>query len=272
MKAKDQMAVGDGFDKNVAEKMPKIKKLEEAPSFDVETERRPLKEDVWDTHQEVRATEKPATERRIIFQPPGESAESEQPLDVLKLIEDLHAQVLASGRIKRALEMDLGSSQKTIHQLAQDNRELRAQREEMSKQIQRVNEIRTESIYLKEENEDALEKIRELQEELRSVNEALATATREREEALSRTRDLESRVEQNELLRIKERMKEREASHFSEENREIRSRLEQALARNADLEKRYETLRRSFEEVKESLSLLRESYKASYYNLSENTE
>jgi len=271
MKAKDQMAIGDGFDKNVAEKMPKIKKLEDPTPFDVEMERQPFIEETRETHQEMRATGKSVAERRILFQPPQEGAELES-FDVLKLIEDLHAQVLASGRIKRALEMDLASSQKTIHQLVQDNKELRAKLEEGKKQLQRLKEIQTESLYLKEENEDALERMKQLQEERRGMNEALATATRERDEVLSRIHDLESQVEQNKLLRIKERMKEREVSHFYEENREIRSRMEEALARNADLERRYETLRKSFDEVKESLGLLRESYKASYYNVGENTE
>jgi len=272
MKAKDQMAIGDGFDKNVAEKMPKIKKAEDPISFDVENGRQPLREGLRDIHQEARVPEKPVAERRVPFEPPPEGAEAGESLDVLKLIEDLHTQVLASGRIKRALEMDLSSSQKTIHQLVHDNKELRAELEELKKQLQRFKEIQSESIYLKEENEDALERIRQLQEELRGANEALAIAVRERDELLNRLRHIESQVEQNELLRIKERMKEREVSLFNEENREIRLRLEEALTRNTDLERRYETLRKSFDEVKESLSLLRESYKSSYYNLPENPE
>jgi len=271
MKTKDQTAIGDGFDKNVAEKMPKIKKLEDPAPFDVEIERQPFIGETRDTHQEMKAADPPGTERRILFQPPREGRESE-PFDVLKLIEDLHAQVLASGRIKRALEMDLVSSQKTIHQLAQDNKELRAELEEGRKRLQKLKEIQAESLYLKEENEDALEKIQQFQEERKGMNEALAAAIRERDEILNRVRDLESQVEQYKLLRIKEKMKEREASLFYEENREIRSRLEEALARNGDLEGRYETLRKSFEEVRESLSLLRESSKASYYNLSDSSE
>jgi hypothetical protein len=271
MKGKDQIALGDGFDKNVAEKMPKIKKLEDPAPFEVEDEVPPPAEEIREFHQEARVAEKPAVERKILFRPPPEGAEAE-PFDVLKLLEDLHAQVLASGRIKRALETDLASSQKTIHQLAMDNKVLRAELGEGRKQLQKIREIQTESLYLKEENEDALEKIRQLMDERRGINEALAAAIRERDEVRNRVQELESRVQQNELLRIKEKMKEREASQFYDENREIRSKLDEALARNADLEKRYGTLRKSFDEVKESLSLLRESCKASYYNLSDSSE
>lgn len=272
MKLKDQAAVGDGFDKNVAEKMPKLKKWEEGPSFEAEQERISSKEEGPPRIREEAEVERPSAEKKVLFQAPGEMRESPEPLDVLKLIEDLHAQVLASGRIKRALEMDLSASQKTIQQLASDNKALRAEREELHRQLQRVKEIETESNYLREENEDALEKISDLQGELRSVREALASALREKEEALKQVRELRDRVEQNELLGLRERMKQKEASQLSEENKEIRARLEEALRRNADLEKRYETLKKSFEEVKESLSLLRESYKASYYNMTERPE
>jgi hypothetical protein len=39
-----------------------------------------------------------------------------------------------------------------------------------------------------------------------------------------------------------------------------------------DLEKKYETLKQSFNEVRESLTFLRDSCKANYYNLSEGSE
>jgi predicted nuclease with TOPRIM domain len=64
-------------------------------------------------------------------------------------------------------------------------------------------------------------------------------------------------------------LKEREASHFSEENRELRSKLEETLTQNMDLERKYEAVRKSFNEVRESLILLRDSCKTNYYNLSE---
>jgi hypothetical protein len=79
-------------------------------------------------------------------------------------------------------------------------------------------------------------------------------------------------MEQNEVVKIRGKLKEREASLFSEENRELQSRLEEALTLNRDLETKYETLRKSFNEVRESLTFLRDSCKASYYNLSENAE
>ncbi|MCJ7746691.1 MAG: hypothetical protein MUP27_03030, partial [Desulfobacterales bacterium] len=71
---------------------------------------------------------------------------------------------------------------------------------------------------------------------------------------------------------IKGKLKEREASLFSEENRELQSRLEEALSHNMELERKYETLRKSFNEVRESLTLLRDSCKKNYYNLSETPE
>ena len=101
---------------------------------------------------------------------------------------------------------------------------------------------------------------------------ALTKATREREEAFERIRDLESQIEQSEVVKIKGKLKEREASVFSEENRELQSRLEEALTQNLDLERKYETLKKSFGEVRESLTYLRDSCKANYYNLSEGAE
>jgi chromosome segregation ATPase len=168
--------------------------------------------------------------------------------------------------------MDLSSSQKTIQQLAQDNKGLRSEIEELKKELQKLKEIQSESIYLKEENADALERIHEFQQELRGMNEALARTIQERDEALNRIQELESQIVRNELLQMKGRLKEREASHFSEENRELQSKLEEALAHNMDLEKKYETLKKSFNEVRESLTLLRDSCKTNYYNLSQNPE
>jgi DNA repair exonuclease SbcCD ATPase subunit len=269
MKPRSQVITADGFDKNVAEKMPKVRKLEESLPTLLEAEPQPLKEDRPEMIQEMRSSEK-QVEKTVIFQPP--KAETEQTVDVLKLIEDLHAQLLASARTKRALEMDLTSYQKTIHQLAQDNQELRHQLEALSKEHQRLKELQSESIYLQEENTDALERIKEFQLELREMREALMKATQEREEALERIRDLESQMEQNEVFKIKGKLKEREASLFSEENRELQSKLEEALARNMDLERKYDSLKKSFNEVRESLTFLRDSCKTNYYNLSENPE
>lgn len=271
MKARGQLLRDDGFEKNVAEKMPKIRKLDASPSPDLENNPQPLKDDPPEMMEEMKPSEERA-ERQGVFQPPNKGMETEPNLDVFRLIEDLHAQLLVSSRTKRALEMDLSSYEKTIQQLAQDNKDLRSQLENLGKEFQKLKDIQSESIYLKEENADALEKIHEFQQELRSMNEALAQAIRERDKAFNRIQELESRMEQNELLQIKGRLKEREASHLSVENRELQSKLEEAFAHNMDLEKKYETLKRSFNEVRESLTLLRDSCKTNYYNLSQNPE
>jgi len=268
MKVRSQVMTADGFDKNVAEKMPKIRKLEEPLPLPPEEESHPLEEDRHEPILKMKSPEK-ETERKVIFESPKKGIETEQGLDVLRLIEDLHAQLLASAQTKRAMEVDLSSYQKTIHQMAQDNQELRRQLEALTKEHQRLKEFQSESVYLQEENADALERIKELQQELREAKETLTKVIREKEEALDRIHALESQIEKSEVLEIKGKLKEREASYFSEENQELRSRLEEALAQNMDLERKCEALRKSFSEVKESLTLLRDSCKTSYYNLSE---
>ena len=273
MKPRSQVIEVDGFDKNVAEKMPKIRKLEEPFPLPLEAEIRPQEEDPHESPADMRSPEpQPQPEKKVIFDSPKKGGETEQGLDVLKLIEDLHGQLLASVQTKRALEMDLNSNQKTIRQLTQDNQELRHQLEVLSKEYQRVKEVQSESNYLQEENADALERIKEFQLELKEMREAVSKANQEREEALSRTRDLESQMEQNEVLKIKGKLKERETVLFSEENRELRGKLEEALSQNTDLEGKYETLKKSFNEVKESLTFLRDSCKKNYYSLSETPE
>ena len=271
MRAKSQTITQDGFERNVAEKMPKIKKLEEPLPSDFEEATPSLQEDQHETIQEVKSPEK-IVEREDSLPSLKKAVEREQDLDVLRLIEDLHNQLLLSSRTKKALEIDLVSYKKTIHQLTQDNKDLRSELEDLRKQLQRLKEIQSESIYLKEENIDALEKIQEFQQELRELKEILAKTANERNEALGRVHELESQMEENELIRIKGRMKEREASHFYEENRTLQSNLEEALTKNMELERKYETLRRSFNEVKESLTLLRDSCKKSYYDYSGTSE
>lgn len=271
MKPRSQVVTADGFDTNVAEKMPKIRKLEEPLPSPLQEEPQTLEEDHIEPLPEMRTPEEQA-ERKVIFESPKKGVEVERGLDVLKLIEDLHAQLLASAQTKRALEMDVASYKKSIHQLAQDNQELRRQVETLSREHQRLKESQSESIYLQEENADALERIKAFQQELREMREALTRAIQEREEAFDRVRDLESQMEQNEVVKIRGKLKEREASLFSEENRELQSRLEEALTLNRDLETKYETLKKSFNEVRESLTFLRDSCKASYYNVSENAE
>jgi DNA repair exonuclease SbcCD ATPase subunit len=251
--------------------MPRIRRLGEPLPLPSEEEIQPLREAHPETSQEVRSSEK-QTVREVIFESPRRGMEKDQSLDVLKLIEDLHAQLLAAAQTKRALEMDLSTYQKTIHQLTQDNQGLRRQLDTLNREHTHLKELQTESIYLQEENADALERIRGFQQELREMREALNKTTYEREEALERIRDLESQIEQSDLIKIKGKLKEREASLFSEENRELQSRLQEALGQNIDLEKKYENLKKSFHEVRESLMLLRDSCKANYYNLSENTE
>jgi len=271
MKPRSQLIVEDGFDgfdRNVAEKMPKIRKEEEAPlPVSEEGEAHPLDE----AYQEVKPPEKP-TEKRPIFTPQPKGEKGEEDLEVLKLIEDLHAQLLVSNRTKRALEMDLGSSQKTIQQLGHENQSLRIQIEGLKKELQRYQEIQSELRYLEEENEDALERISALQGEMRILRETLTKTIEEKDQTLSQLQTLEAKIEQNDILRIKGRMKEREVSYFSAENQELRARLEETLKQNIDLEKKHEALKESFNEVKESLTLLRDACKSNYYNLSDNTE
>lgn len=274
MKIRSQTITSDGFDKNVAEKMPKIKRVDESYPLDredLESEPQALKEDRHEVNQQVSSPEKQA-ERKVIFEPPKRETDSEQSLNVLKLIEDLHTQLLVSSRAKKALEMDLISYQKTIHQLAQDNKDLRNQLDGLNKELQALKEIQYGSIYLKEENEDALEKIQEFQQELRAMKETLSITTKEKDEAFDRIHELESRIDQNELLLVRGKLKEREVSHFYEENRDLQSKLEETLTQNMDLERKYEALKKSFNEVRESLTLLRDSCKTSFYSQSEGPE
>lgn len=271
MKQRSQAITADGFDTNVAEKMPKIRKLEEPLHLPLEGESPSPREDRHKPIPEIRPLER-EIEEKITLQSPEKRVETEQSLEVLNLIEDLHAQLLASAQTKRALEMDLVSYKRTIHQLSQDNQELHRQVEALRKEHQGLKEFQSESYYLQEENADALEKIKEFQQELRDMRESLNKAIQEKEEAFNRMRELESQMEQNEVVKIKGKLKEREASLFSEENRELQSRLDEALAQNLDLEKKYETLKKSFHEVRESLTFLRDSCKTNYYNLSENPE
>jgi len=278
MKPRIQTVTADGFETNVAQKMPKIRKLEEPHTLILEQDPQPQEKEGNQTPigdqtflPEMSLSEK-QTERKAIFESSQKGIASESSLDVLKLIEDLHGQLLASAQIKKALEMDLASYKKSIQQLSQDNQELRRQWEALSKEDQKLKEIQSESIYLQEEHADALERIKEFQQEVREMKKALTRATQEREEALDRIRELQSQVEQTEVMKIKGKLKEREASLFSEENRELQSKLEEALARNTDLERKYETLKKSFGEVRESLTFLRDSCKANYYNLSESVD
>jgi len=271
MKPRSQAITADGFDTNVAEKMPKFRKLEEPLQSPLEEESPSPREDRHKPIPEIRPLER-EIERKMIFESHEKRVETEQSLDVLNLIEDLHAQLLASAQTKRALEMDLASYKRTIHQLSQDNQELHRQVEALRKEHQGLKEFQSESYYLQEENADALEKIKEFQQKLKDMRESLNKAIQEKEEALNQMRELESQTEQNEVVKIKGKLKEREASLFSEENRELQSRLDEALSQNLDLEKKYETLKKSFHEVRESLTFLRDSCKTNYYNLSENPE
>ncbi|MGQ9647932.1 MAG: hypothetical protein ACUVWO_15515 [Thermodesulfobacteriota bacterium] len=269
MRARGQTVADDGFDRNVAEKMPKVKgQEEESPPLEVAIQ--PLREGLEEEPSEARSPE--AEREREVIPPPPESRVRDKPSDVSGLIEDLHAQLLALGRAKRALEMDRASDRKTIFQLAQDNKTLRSQLEDLNKEIQRLREVQAEADYLRDENADALEKIRDLQQQLRSLKEAHDSAARERDEALARMDALESQIQEKEVLWIKGKLKEREVSHFIEENRELRARLEEMLGENVDLEKKYHEIKRSFNEIRESLALLRDSCKANLYTLSENPE
>ncbi len=89
---------------------------------------------------------------------------------------------------------------------------------------------------------------------------------------LNRMDALASQLDQSELVKIKGRLKEREATHLNEENRDLQFKLEEALVQNAELQKKHEALRKSFDEVKESLTLLRDACKSNYYNLSDPSE
>ena len=137
MRVRGQTVADDGFDKNVAGKMPKVKRQEEFSPPEVEIQ--PLEEDFQEIRPEVRSQE-PEIEKEVIL-PPPQSREREKHLDVSGLIEDLHTQLLTLGKMRRALEMDLASDRKTIFQLAQDNKELRNQLEDLNKEIQKLKEF-----------------------------------------------------------------------------------------------------------------------------------
>jgi len=263
MKARSEILEVDGFDKNVAEKMPKMRKLEEPLRTNSEKEiqfPREIKEKIGD--EEI--------ERKNFI----DFSKIETPLEndgeITRLIEDLHAQLIVSTQTKRALEMDLKSREKMINQLSQDNQNLRKQIEGLNEELKKLREIQVELAYLKEENADASDRIQQFQQELKELRETLEQTIKQRDDALGRVQELESKLESEELLKIKWKLKEREVSYFAEENQRLQSKLEEVVARNIDLEEKYNALRRSFNEVKESLTLLRDSCKRDYYNLSEN--
>ena len=271
MKVRGQVVTDDGFEKNVAEKMPNVKKEEELSPSPLIAEVQVLKEEPQERSQGIGSVEREIA-KEVVSEHVKKAAPADKNLDLSRLIEDLHNQILVLGRTKRALEMDLTSTQKTIHQLAQDNEELRGQVEELSREVRNLQEVESESLYLKEENADALERIQEFQQELRPLRDTLELTTRDRDEAQNRIRDLEAQIEEKEVLQVKGKLREREASLFADENRELRARLEETLAQNADLERKCSKMRKSFSEVKESLTLLRDSCKTNYYNLSESPE
>jgi DNA repair exonuclease SbcCD ATPase subunit len=267
MKIKEQIMTGDGFDRNVAEKMPKIKQHEDPVSSFLEEEPEPKPQITAPQAQNIPGKQEEKRPRVPFqaFQEEKRGVEPEQTLDVTGLIEDLHHQLLMSSRAMRAMEVELASGRRTLHQVSQDNNELRRRIEELNRDLQSFKALEEESRYLKEENEEALERIRELQQELKELKESLNRAAQERAEALRQVETFESQKEKNEVLWIRGRLKEKEASHFSEENRELRSSLEKALDQNLEIERKYEALKKSFREVKESLHLLRDSCKSSYY-------
>lgn len=271
MKPKTHILTSDGFDTIVAEKMPKIKRLEDEVKQEKTEEGQLYEEEHQEVTEKIQSSEE-RLRRSVGVESLAELSTSEQGLDVTKLIDDLHNQLLSSNRTRRALELDIVSYQKTIHQLIKDNKDLRLQIEDLKNELQRFREIHFESVYLKEENEDALEKIHEFQEELGQARETLSKAEKEKADLLKRIQELESQMDQKEIFIIKGRMKEREASHFYEENQELQTRLNEALNQNLELEKKYESLKRSFREVKDSLTLLRDSYKKDFYQSPENLE
>ena len=268
MKTRSPLTISDGFDRNVAEKMPKIRQEEEFPPAEPVTEFQPIQEGPSET-----VSSEVGVEREFVLPPPlEEERRGEKSEEVLNLIEDLHNQLLVSSRTRRTLEVDLASLQKDIHHRTRESEALRRQLEDQVKEIQRLKEVQAESIYLKDENADAVERLQELHQEMREVKESLAKITQERDEALHHVRQLEAQKEQDELLRVKGRLKEKEISHLSKENQELQSRLKEAFAQNLEMEKKYETVRKSFDEVRESLTLLRDSVKKDYYHLPDSPE
>jgi chromosome segregation ATPase len=266
MKSREPMAAGDGFDKSVAERMPRIKKEEGFPPLPLNEEPQPPA----DPLREMRRPERETEEEPI--SPTKERPPKGKGLEVQRLIEDLHAQLLASSQTRRALELDLSSSHSMIQQYIEDNKGLRQNVDELKKDLQKLGENQAEAAYLREENTDALERIREYQRELSDLKEALHRITQERDDALQHVQGLQSLVDQSETTKIKEKLKEREASHLAEENRELRSRLEETVSQEIDLERKYAELKRSFDEVRESLTFLRDSCRADYYQLSEGSK
>lgn len=262
MKSKSQPLEADGFDRIIAEKMPKMKKLEE-PFYLVKEETPGFEED-----QSEKILGK-KIEKTSIFEPPPDAKLSTGTLDLSGLIEDLHHQLLLSQKAQKAMELDKISYEKKIHHLTQENRDLKSKLEFLQKELQQLKENSAELNYLKEENEEALERIRELQQELRIMKENLTKVLKEKEEASRRVQELEFQLDQLELTRMKEKWREKETSHFNEENLQLRAKLEETLAQNLELEKKYEALKRSFHEVRESLLLLRDSCKKSYYQISD---
>lgn len=261
MKAKSQALEADGFERVIAEKMPKMKKEEEV--F-LSKEANFLGEEF---QKGILSGEK--SEKISLFEPSSSSRALREELDLSNLIEDLQRQLIASQKAQRAIELDKISYQKAIQQLTLENKDLRNQLEAFSKELQRLKENVPQLEYLKEENEEALERIKELQQELRLTKENLTNTLKEKEEASHRIQNLEYQLDQLEIAQMRERLKEKEASQFNEENLQLRARLAEALSQNLELEKKVEALKRSFHEVKESLTILRDSYKKDYYSLSD---
>jgi hypothetical protein len=301
MKPRQSFLDDDGFERNVAEKMPRIRKEEERLSpFAMRPPAEPARDpvpvriperDLPAPEPELAKTLAPEAIPAAVLpktpfgetrKPPVEApapkvsfrsfreeraAPAEPAAGIGKLIEDLHAQLLSSDRTRRAMEIDLAASRKSVLQLTQENRALRNELREIKEEVQRLKAIQDESIYLEEENEDARERIIALQGELKSLREVLDQAVRDREAIQARVLELEGQVDRTEVHSIRGRLMEREIAHFAEENRKLQESLREALDQKTDLEERHEALRKSFDEVRDSILLLRDSCKTSYYNL-----
>ena len=88
MKPRSQAATEDGFDTNVAQKMPRIRKLEEPQTLHLEQEpQQQEKEDdqtvIVDTFIPGTSSSEKQAERKVVFQSLPKGVETEQSLDAV---------------------------------------------------------------------------------------------------------------------------------------------------------------------------------------------
>jgi chromosome segregation ATPase len=259
----------DGFDKSVAERMPKMQKRRPIRPWNVD----PVLIKSQDDHKEKRPEPVSEPVARVIPEAPEPEAMNPEPMvmaqasvaKAVETIEDLNTEFSQIIFEKKDIQRKLHENSKVLDVVEKENLSLRQNLAEMEKAAHENTLFEREITFLNEQLEDADFYIQNVVGMLEEKNTSLAVETQKRETLEEKLRVFGRDIQEKAKLDVKVSILEKDLTMTTGRIRELETQLEDEYRKRKPLEDEIVELKMALDKVYSSLSHIRLKAKREVY-------